>query len=383
LLPARDWRQYTIRVLAGSDGVGYAGMGLMAGRGCFLTCAHVVNVALHGPSRISSPREPDSRARVRVQFPELGASRPAQVRSCRIVYWNPPAGSPADFTGDVAGLEPDDDAPPPEGTGFAPLLHYGTLPRPADSSGYAVEAFGYPAARSGGSFIHGRFSRVLGNGLLQLEALSERRPQTGYSGTPILYSSVAASESIDYVLGMLNYSSRDGSAADAYGVSAARLASLWPRLHPALVASTLTCRDMASVKGFQIGPDFTFDARRIIAERHTLLPDEEALALWTPHPVISSFAPVRESVVFTTRGIRVHPDTLFRAPDRKHIFAPYDRISDYGFKADTVFVVAGQSSHDKPVIAISGRGRTVCLAYSPRVLSVLREIQDVLTLSLY
>lgn len=383
MIPARDWRQYTVRVLAAPNGAGYAGMGMMVGRKHFITCAHVVNVALYGESRISAPQEPGIDARVRVQFPELGASRTAEMRSCRVVHWTPPTGNPADFTGDLAGLELDDDGPSPTGAGAAPLLHYGTLPKPADGTGYAVEAFGYPGNRSGGSFIRGRFSRVLGNGLLQLEALSQQRPQVGYSGTPILSRGIARLEPVDYVLGMLNYSSKDGSAADAYGVSVARLAALWPRLRPALVASTLMCRDMVSVKGFQIGPDFTRDASRVIAERHTLLPGEEAFALWTPHPFLSSFAPVRESVVFTTHGIRVHPDTLRRTADRKCIFAPYDSISSYSFEEGTVFVVAGQSSHDKTVIEVSGPDCRIPLSYSARMLSVLKEIRDVLTLSLY
>ena len=383
MFPVRDWRQYTIRVLAGTHGTRHAGMGLMVGGRHFLTCAHVVNVALHGESRISAAQEPDPSTRVRIQFSELNASNPAEVHRCKIVHWNPPTESPADFTGDIAGLELDDDASLPFGAGIAPLLHYNTLPKPADGTGYAVEAFGYPANRPGGSFIHGRFSRVLGNGLLQLEALSQRRPQLGYSGTPILSRGVARSEPTDYVLGMLNYSSRDGSAADAYGVSAARLASLWPQLRPTLVVSTLACRDMASVKGFQIGPDFTLDGERIIKQRHTLLPGEEALALWTPHPILSSFVPVRESVLFTTRGIRVHPNKLFRAADGKHIFAPYDTISDYNVEEGTIFVFACQSSHDKPAIVISGPDCSVYITYSVRVLSVLREIRDVLTLSLY
>ncbi len=383
MIPVRDWRQYTIRVLADLDGVSHAGMGLMVGSKHFITCAHVVNVALHGESRIGALQEPGADARVRIQFPELDISRRAEVRSCRIVYWNPPAESPADFTGDLAGLELDDDAPLPAGVGMAPLVHYGTLSGPADSTGYAVEAFGYPDNRPGGSFIRGRFSRVLGNGLLQLEALSQQRPRVGYSGTPILSRGVVGSEAIDYVIGMLNYSSRDGSSADAYGVSVARLASLWPRLRPALVVSTLICRDMASVKGFQIGPDFTSDGRRIIVGRHTIRSDEEPLALWTPYPFLSSFAPFRESIIFTTYGIRVHPHTLLRAADRKQILVPYDSISSYRFAEDTVFVHHGQASYDERVIAISGPERKIVVKYSWQLLSVLKEIQNVLTLSLY
>jgi hypothetical protein len=383
VIPARDWRQYTIRVLSGRDSAGYVGMGLMVDPRHFVTCAHVVNVALHGESRISTRHEPRQGARVHIQFPELSAPRPAEVHRCRIVHWIAPTEHAADFIGDLVGLELDDDSRLPAGVGAAPLLHYGTLPKPAENTGYTVEAFGYPASRSAGSFIRGRFSRVLGNGLLQLEALSLQRPQVGYSGAPILSRGGARTEPVDYVLGILNYSSRDGSAADAYGVCAAKLASLWPLLYPALVASTLMCRGIGSVKGFQIGPNFTFDGRRIIAERHTLMRGEEAFALWTPRPFVTSFVPIGESVVFTKNGIRVHPNKLFRAADKRHIFVPYEKIASYNFEEGTVLVIADQASHDKTVIKVSGSGQTISLTYSAQVLSVLKEIRDVLTLSLY
>jgi hypothetical protein len=272
----------------------------------FLTCAHVVNAAL-GRSDITARSAPEPGDRVHIEFSELSTRDQGKALPCKVVAWDPPSGSSADFTGDIAGLELSDVEDLPGESAAAPLIHYTSLPSPADGR-YAIEAFGYPRSRPRGTFATGYFRRVFGPGLMQFETSSDMRPQVGFSGTPIIFRD-SRTESTDYVVGMLSYSSR--SSRDSYCVSTARLIRLWPQLRPSLVRSTLVCANMSRVRGFEVGPTFSTDGLRTIRDRYSL-PDGLPLpssrcgrVCFSPVPVFASIlipgAACRSPASFTSR----------------------------------------------------------------------------------
>jgi hypothetical protein len=353
-------------------------MGFMVHARHFLTCAHVVNAAL-GRSDITARSAPEPGDRVHIEFSELSTRDQGKALPCKVVAWDPPSGSSADFTGDIAGLELSDVEDLPGESAAAPLIHYTSLPSPADGR-YAIEAFGYPRSRPRGTFATGYFRRVFGPGLMQFETSSDMRPQVGFSGTPIIFRD-SRTESTDYVVGMLSYSSR--SSRDSYCVSTARLIRLWPQLRPSLVRSTLVCANMSRVRGFEVGPTFSTDGLRTIRDRYSLPDGEEVIGLWMPHWITSTFIPLRESLLFTSTGIRIHPDTWRRMPESRQFYIPYENIEKYSFRAGTVFKVRGQSSHDAPVLTVAGEDRIINMMYSDKVISVLNEIQEIFTTPLY
>jgi hypothetical protein len=353
-------------------------MGYMVHARHFLTCAHVVNAAL-GRSDITALSEPEPGERVHVEFSELGSRDRGKALPCKVVAWDPPSGSSADFTGDIAGLELNDAQDLPGECAAAPLIHYTSLPRPADGR-YAIEAFGYPRNRPRGTFVTGYFRRVFGPGLMQFESSSDLHPQVGFSGTPIIFRDTRT-EPTDYVVGMLSYSSR--TSQDSYCVSTARLIRLWPQLRPSLVKSTLVCANMSSVRGFEIGPKFSADGLRTIKNRYSLLDGEEVLGLWMPHWIASNFITFGESLLFTSTGIRIHPNTWRRMPVSRQLYIPYEDIEKFSFRDGTVFVPTGNSAHDKLVLTVESEERKINLMWSPEILSVLNGMRDIFTMSLY
>ena len=152
-----------------------AGLGLLAGAGQLVTCAHVVNSALgRGLREQAQPGESDL---VQVEFPLLPET---PVRLARVVTWVPPPRSGAGG-GDVAGLVLTEVAP----GGAAPARFALAAPGP----GTRLRVFGYPGdpAREGGMWVDVDLKGEVGGQLLQVESRGDQtvKAQPGYSGSPV------------------------------------------------------------------------------------------------------------------------------------------------------------------------------------------------------
>ncbi|MFF7635361.1 ATP-binding protein [Kitasatospora sp. NPDC008050] len=193
----------------------------MVGASQIVTCAHVINAAL-GREKAATDRPADS-VRIQIEFPLVGDSDGAPLRSCRLQAWDPPprVGS----TGrDVAGLVLVGSDNLPNGAGPARLFDHGML------RDVRASAFGYPGNPPGR--VHGGWSRcvlrgAIGGGLIQLDTELDAalRTQPGYSGSPV----VITDELGDAVIGMVSIASRDGTAGDAYAVPSVQLGAAWPQ----------------------------------------------------------------------------------------------------------------------------------------------------------
>ncbi|MGH9120840.1 MAG: trypsin-like serine peptidase, partial [Acidimicrobiales bacterium] len=209
---------FVVRVLRAGSAVP-AGVGFVVGDRHVVTCAHVVNTALGRALR--DQEVPGAELRVQVEFPLLGDSEGAPLRSCRVAVWVPPPASGV-AGGDVAGLVLGEGLP--AGAGPARLAEA------MDAREAEVGLFGYPGEppRRNGAWARCRLGGVVGSGLIQLDADSEAafRAQPGYSGSP----AVVADGVGDAVVGMLAVASRDEDVRDAYAIPVARLVDAWPEV---------------------------------------------------------------------------------------------------------------------------------------------------------
>ena len=220
--------RFVIRLLT-PDGQ-TAGVGVLVGPQHFLTCAHVVNVAL-GRVDLRDQTPPTESERVHVDFPLLTAASggqvaPAQERSplqARVACWVPPPTlrTPGD---DVAGLildletdpQPDDARP-------------AKLARTPCRVGRPVRVFGYPGTppRPNGHWVQARVQGHVGGGFLQVDVAAGSAVviQPGFSGSPIV------DEGTGRVVGLVA-TAPDGQSGqrDSRGLSVARLVSAWPQV---------------------------------------------------------------------------------------------------------------------------------------------------------
>ncbi|MFF5094633.1 MULTISPECIES: trypsin-like peptidase domain-containing protein [Actinosynnema] len=145
------------------DGAGNTvGVGVLLEGGRFVTCAHVVNLALgRGEGVLSEPS-----GVVRVEFPGRGSADGVVRR------WLP---SPSE---DVARLEL---SAVPVGVEPAVLAARSPLP------GRVVRVFGYPGkpSRPQGAWVEAVVRGRVDGGLVQLDSRSALQVQRGYSGSPV------------------------------------------------------------------------------------------------------------------------------------------------------------------------------------------------------
>jgi vWA-MoxR associated protein C-terminal domain len=211
---------FTVRVLRRGTAVP-AGVGFVAGARHIVTCAHVVNVALGRDQR--DQERPGLDARVQVDFPMLGGADGGPSRTCRVEAWSPPPLSGVSG-GDVAGMVVVGEGLPAE-AGPARLIDLAAL------RDVAVRVFGYPEEphrRPNGAWAASRLRGVVGGGIVQLDAEGDSvfRAQSGYSGSPVVYTDKAG----DAVLGMLTAASDDSASRDAYAIQLPWLAAVWPEV---------------------------------------------------------------------------------------------------------------------------------------------------------
>jgi hypothetical protein len=252
---------FVVRVLrAGS--VVPAGVGFVVGDRHVMTCAHVVNTALGRAQR--DQQAPGAELRVQVDFPVLGDSEGAPLRSCRVEVWVPPPASGV-VGGDVAGLVLAGEGLP-AGAGPARLAEA------VGVRGAEVDLFGYPGEppRRHGAWARCRLGGAVGGGMIQLDADSEAafRAQPGYSGSP----AVVADGVGDAVVGLLAVASRDQDVRDAYAIPVDRLVDVWPEVLESVPAcpyrGLLSFRAEDAEAGLFVGrEEETVRLRRMVDER--------------------------------------------------------------------------------------------------------------------
>jgi WD40 repeat protein len=211
---------FTVRLLC-SGSVIPAGVGFVIGDRQIITCAHVVNTALGRGKRTQG--NPGSDVRIQIEFPMLGDSNGAPLRSCMVGAWVPPPSSGVSG-GDVAGLVL-------VGEGLPTRAGAARMIDPASVRDLAVSVFGYPGdppRRENGAWSAQLLRGAVGGGLIQLDAdnSSAIRAQPGYSGSPAVVSDAVG----DAVVGMLTIASGDQDIRDAYAIPVPQLVAAWPEL---------------------------------------------------------------------------------------------------------------------------------------------------------
>ncbi|GAB7188675.1 HAMP domain-containing protein [Kitasatospora sp. Ki12] len=207
-----------IRRVGSEDSVG---VGFVVGDRRIITCAHVVNAAINRDK--SAADRPADGVRIHIDFPLVGDSEGAPLRSCKIEEWDPPPGQ-GSAGRDIAGLALVGGDTLPVGAGPARLVDHSTV-RDAKAS-----VFGYPGnppGRTNGGWSRCVLRGATGGGLIQFDTEMEAalRTQPGYSGSP----AVITDEFGDAVVGMIAVAGRDGTAGDAYAVPSIQLAAAWPQ----------------------------------------------------------------------------------------------------------------------------------------------------------
>ncbi|MFF1790678.1 ATP-binding protein [Kitasatospora sp. NPDC058243] len=197
------------------------GVGFVVGDRRIITCAHVVNAAVNRDKAVRD--RPADGLRIQIDFPLVGDSEGAPLRSCKVEAWDPPPGQGAAGR-DVAGLVLVGGDTLPMGAGPARLVDHGTV-RDVKAS-----VFGYPGnppGRTNGGWSRCVLRGAIGGGLIQLDTELEAalRTQPGYSGSP----AVITDEFGDAVVGMVAVAGRDGTAGDAYAVPSTHLVAAWPQ----------------------------------------------------------------------------------------------------------------------------------------------------------
>jgi hypothetical protein len=211
--------QFTVRVLRWNL-PGAAGIGVVAGDGRIVTCAHVVNEALGRDA--AEQTEPSSDAVIMIDFPLLGNAASALSYKCKLAAWRPPPRG--DTPGqDIAGLE----------------LVEGVLPReaaparmmdPTSVHNAPVQIFGYPVIakdpRPNGVRATLRLVGTVSGGLIQLDddGNAAFRAEQGFSGSPVVAQDAAG----DLVVGVFAMASASKQAKDSYATPISAILEAWP-----------------------------------------------------------------------------------------------------------------------------------------------------------
>jgi WD40 repeat protein len=189
-----------------------AGVGVMVSLNEFVTCAHVVNVAMGlDPRSQSVPRE-----YIEISFPLSSAQKSGTPVLASVTLWRPPPQEGVD-SGDLARL----------------LIHSEVRPEPVPArffpdpvrSGLRAQVFGFPTkpARPGGAWAEVVVRNSVGGGRLQVDSAHDSavRIQPGFSGSPVI--------DVDsgHVVGIVSAAPPAVSGErDAYAISVQELSSL-------------------------------------------------------------------------------------------------------------------------------------------------------------
>ena len=185
-----------------------AGIGALVTERHIITCAHVVNAALsRSPAAQDRPT-----GTLTVDFPLLPGSPAVQAT---IALWVPPPREGA-AGADIAGLELTAQAP----QGAHPVRLAVDPPRP----GTNVRVFGCPADRPDGTMVEATVQGAISNGRLQLDSLSARRIEQGFSGSPVF------DELTGQVAGLIALAPAQAGERDSYAIGAERLRLAWPQV---------------------------------------------------------------------------------------------------------------------------------------------------------
>jgi WD40 repeat protein/type II secretory pathway predicted ATPase ExeA len=196
---------FTVRFL--TKAATAAGIGALVTERHIITCAHVVNVAL-GRDHTSQDKPTEL---VTVDFPLLAEVPTVQAR---ITLWVPPPRAGA-AGADIAGLEITE--LPAQAR---PIRLAVDPPRP----GTTVRVFGCPADRPDGTVVEAAVQGVIANGRLQLDSLSARRIEQGFSGSPVL------DETTGQLAGLIALAPARAGERDSYAIGAERLRLAWPQV---------------------------------------------------------------------------------------------------------------------------------------------------------
>jgi len=196
-----------------------AGMGILVDPRHVLTCAHVVNTALHNdPEETARPTR-----KVKVVFPLLKAHLHAKGKVVElkggIAAWFPMGGEPV---GDVAVIELDEDAP--ADVGLAKIIRSGlTL------DGNPLHVFGCPAGDSKGGHVDAEYKGLTADGTVQIDKKNVVGAfiQGGYSGAAVW------DVEREGVVGMVSAAHRNAGAQVAYMIPGDWLKMAWPKLRVA------------------------------------------------------------------------------------------------------------------------------------------------------
>ncbi|WP_370352921.1 pentapeptide repeat-containing protein [Catenulispora sp. EB89] len=188
-----------------------AGVGVMVSLNEFVTCAHVVNVAMGlDPRSQSIPR-----GLVEVAFP-LRSAQPSGIVLASVTLWRPPPQEGVD-SGDLARLRIRSDVRPEP-------VPARLFPDPV-RSGLKALVFGFPTkpARPGGAWAEVVVRNRVGGGRLQVDSAHDSavRIQPGFSGSPVIDMASG------YVLGIVSAAPSAASGErDAYAISVQELSTL-------------------------------------------------------------------------------------------------------------------------------------------------------------
>ncbi len=195
------------------------GFALLMAPGRAVTCAHVVAESMGEDMTLRSPPQ---RRRVRLDFPFVA---PGRVLTAAVVAWRP---MNKDGSGDVAGLELDDEVP----AGVRPHA----IARPGRIHGHRMLAYGYqdPDSESVPTWVPGRVIAEARPGWLQLglhEETGGLRIRQGFSGSPVW------DEQNGQVIGLVTQAYLREEMWLAYATTAEVVLDAWPELRRSALAS--------------------------------------------------------------------------------------------------------------------------------------------------
>ncbi|MBN1174449.1 MAG: trypsin-like peptidase domain-containing protein [Micromonosporaceae bacterium] len=199
-----------VRVL-GPDGVP-VGFGLLVAAGRVVTCAHVAALSLGEQECLA---EIPVRRRVRLDFPFLA---PGRILTAAVVAWAPMA---EDGTGDIAGLELDDEVP--EQARAMPIARSGDL------DGHQVQTYGYHGEdwRNAPTWVVGSIVSQTEQGWLQLglsNATGGLRIRRGFSGSPVW------NQHTGQIVGLISRTSLKKDLWLSYAIPGQLIFAAWPDL---------------------------------------------------------------------------------------------------------------------------------------------------------
>lgn len=206
------------------------GLAFLVGRRLLVTCAHVVNAALHRQERDSSaPGDPV----LQVEFPFAGREGDLVLRTARLVEWLPASDPGLFFDLDVAALRLDED--PPEGVRIL-SLHDGDPQGEVRMWGPSEQARLDRKKVSG--IVSGHLMGRVDRQRLQVDQVHRGvfRVRKGFSGGPVWHASSGA------VVGMVQAVGDDST--DAY-VLAVRVLRRVTQSHPVVPDQRKSIRRLA------------------------------------------------------------------------------------------------------------------------------------------